>query len=195
MHSTRIATFLLGAWMACCVFMDGVAIQNLRLTSRFLSAPIAPAEAIVNSAGAEQAALLLRHFAAEQNRYFYSNWELIQIPIALVLALVVFIAAEKRIFGPLIVGMMLVLVLFQAFAITPEMGFRGRFVDFPPGSQSIGAQARVWALTQVFIGVEAAKLLLGGVATGYLFTYKSRRRSRLNAALAEEGDALRRGAG
>jgi len=185
MHSTRIATFLLGAWLACCLFMDAMAVQNQRLTGRFLTAPMEPAAAIVNNAGHEQTALLLRHFAAEQNRYYYSTWELIQIPLALLLALVVFVATDRRIIGPLIVGLMLVLVLFQAFAITPELGFRGRDVDFPPGSQSVGAQARVWALTQVFIGVEAAKLLFGGIVASYMFAFKSRRR-RSTAAVPVE---------
>ncbi len=186
MHSTRVATFLLGAWVACCVFMDVLAIQNLRLPARFLAAPIAPAAAIVQVPGADQVALLLRHFAAEQNRYFYSNWELLQIPVALVLAMVIFIATDRRIFGPFLVGLMLVLVLFQAFAITPELGFRGRDVDFPPGSNSVGAQARLWVLTQVFIGAEVAKLLFGCIAASYLFAYKSRRRSRSNASTAVE---------
>jgi hypothetical protein len=31
MHATRIATFLLGAWIGCSVCMDLLALQNLRL--------------------------------------------------------------------------------------------------------------------------------------------------------------------
>ena len=31
MHSTRIAAFLLGVWISCCVFMDLLALENLRL--------------------------------------------------------------------------------------------------------------------------------------------------------------------
>ena len=59
---------------------------------------------------------------------------------------------------------MLALVLFQ-LAIQPELTFRGREADFPPGNQSLGTQARVWALTEVWIGAESAKLLIGGLLT------------------------------
>ena len=41
-------------------------------------------------------------------------------------------------------GLMLALVLFQ-LAIRPELTFRGRAADFPPGNQALGTQARVGA--------------------------------------------------
>jgi len=186
MHSTRVATFLLGAWLACCLFLDIVAAQSVRMTARFLSAPIAPAAATLKNVGGEQAALLLRHFDAEQSRYYYANWELMQIPIVLLIAVLVFFATGRRFVGPLIAGLILILVLFQAFAITPELGFRGRETDFPPGSQNVGTQARLWALTQVFIGVEAAKLLFGGILASYIFVFKSRRRARSSVASAAD---------
>src|SRR5258708_4463736 len=121
--------------------------------------------------------LLLHHFAAEQFRYYFSLWGLIQIPGALLLALVLYFAAEKRIMPQLLCGLMLALVLFQV-AIVPELVFRGREADFPPGSQALGTQARVWVLMEIWIGAEVAKLLLGGALANYIFTYKSRRRAR-----------------
>jgi hypothetical protein len=177
MHSTRIAAFLLGAWIGCCVFMDLLALQNLRLASGVMNSAIPPAVEIIQKTGREEIALLLRYFAAEQYRYYFSTWELIQIPGALVLAGVMYFAAEKRAMPQILCGLMLVLVLFQ-LAIHPELAFRGREADFPPGSQTLGTQARVWALTEVWIGAESAKLLIGALLANYLFTYKSRRRSR-----------------
>ena len=50
--------------------------------------------------------------------------------------------------------------------------------DFPPGSLAVGPQARVWLMTQVLAGTEAAKLLIGMALAGYLFSYKSLRRMR-----------------
>lgn len=74
MHSTRIATFLLGAWIGCCVFMDLLALQNLRLANGVVSSAIPAAVEIIQKAGQEQAGLLLRYFAAEQYRYYFSTW-------------------------------------------------------------------------------------------------------------------------
>lgn len=177
MHSTRLATFLLGAWIAGCLLLDLLSLQNVRLAGQLLDSAIPPASEILQNAGREQMRLLLHHFAAEQYRYYFSLWGLIQIPGALLLAAVLYFATEKRIIPQVLCGLMLVLVLFQ-MAIDPELIYRGREADFPPGSQALGTQARGWVLTEIWIGVEVVKLLVGGVLAHYLFTYKSRRRTR-----------------
>ena len=177
MHSTRFAAFLLGAWIGCCIFMDLLALQNLRLVNGVVNSATPPAAAMIQKLEPEQARLLLRYFAAEQYRYYFSTWGWIQIPGALLLAGVLYFAAEKRAMPQILCGLMLVLVLFQ-LAIHPELEFRGREADFPPGSQTLGTQARVWALAEVWIGAESVKLLIGGLLASYMFTYRSRRRSR-----------------
>jgi len=160
--------------------MDLLALQSLRLVGRAIdsASPAAPMVTdIIRKNGQEQIALLLRHFAAEQYRYYFSSWELIQIPGALLLAAVLYLAAGKRWIPQILCGLMLALVLFQ-LAIHPELTFRGREADFPPGNQMLGTQARVWALTEVWIGAESAKLLIGGLLTALMLTHKSRRRLR-----------------
>ena len=177
MHSTRVATFLLGAWIGCCVFMDLLALQNLRLAARAINSASPVVADIIRKSGQEQITLLLRHFAAEQYRYYFSTWELIQVPGALLVAAVLYLAAGRRWIPQMLCGLMLALVLFQ-LAIQPELTFRGREADFPPGNQALGTQARVWALSEVWIGAESAKLLIGGLLTVLMFSHKSRRRSR-----------------
>ena len=175
MHSTRIAAFLLGAWIGCCIFVDLMVLQNPRLASSALESASPPAVLIIQKLGRDEASLLLRYFAEEENRFYFSIWEMFQIPTALVLGAVLYFAAEKRAMPQILCGLMLVLVLFQ-LAIQPEFSYRGREADFPPGSQTLGTKARVWALTEVWIGAEAAKLLIGALLASYLFSYKSRRR-------------------
>lgn len=176
MHSTRIATFLLGAWIGCCIFLDLLALENLRLASGVLNSATPPAAEIIQKSGREEMALLLRYFAAEQYRHYFSTWELIQIPGALLLGGVLYFAAEKRAFPQILCGLMLALAVFQ-LAITPEWAYRGREADFPPGSQTLGTEARMWALSEVWIGAESAKLLIGALLAAHLVTYKSRRRA------------------
>ena len=178
MHSTRVATFLIGAWIACSIFLGWIGLRNVSLAGSLLTNSTPQAAEILNGLGPEKAALLLRHFASEQNRYYFSMWGLMQIPMALVLAVVLYAAAEKRVVPLVVCGSMLVLVLFQYFAVTPEYTYRGREADFPPGSLALGTQARVWLMTQVLAGTEAAKLLIAMVLAGYLFTYKSLKRVR-----------------
>jgi len=175
MHSTRIAAFLLGAWIGCCIYVDLMVLQNPRLASSALESASPPAVLIMQKLGRDEASLLLRYFAEEENRFYFSIWEMFQIPTALVLGAVLYFAAEKRAMPQILCGLMLVLVLFQ-LAIQPEFSYRGREADFPPGNQTLGTKARVWALTEVWIGAEAAKLLIGALLASYLFSYKSRRR-------------------
>jgi hypothetical protein len=177
MHSTRVATFLLGAWISCCVFMDLLTLQNLRLAGAAINSASPIVADIIRKSGQEPIALLLRHFAAEQFRRYFSTWELIQIPAALLLAGILYFAAGKRWIPQMLCGLMLALVLFQ-LAIQPELAFRGREADFPPGNRALGTQARVWALTEVWVGAESAKLLMGGLLTALMIGHKSRRRSR-----------------
>ncbi len=170
MHATRIATFLLGAWIGCCVGIDLLALQSLRLVGRAIDSAGPFAADMIRKSGqarTSQIALLLRHFSAEQYRYYFSTWETIQIPGALLVAGVLYLAAGKRWIPQILCGLMLALVLFQ-LAIQPELTFRGRAADFPPGNQMLGTQARVWALTEVWLGAESAKLLIGGLLDGYL---------------------------
>jgi hypothetical protein len=183
MHSSRVGAFLLGAWLGCSVFLAVLAVQNVRFAGRLASGPIPPAAQIINDAGPEQGKLLLRHFAWEQNRFYFTNWEMFQMPVAIVLALFLYLTTDRRILPPVLCGLMLALVMFEYFAITPEFIYRGREADFPPGSQAFGAEARAWVLTEVLIGAEAAKLLIGGVLASYLFSYRSRkvRKTRVSA--------------
>ena len=177
MHSTRVAAFLLGAWIGCCVFLDLLAFQNLRLVGAAINSASPAVADIIRKTGQEQIALLLRHFAAEQYRYYFPAWERIQIAAALLVAAVLYWSVGKRWIPHMLCGLMLALVLFQ-LAIQPELTYLGRQADFPPGSQSLGTQARVWALTEVWIGAESVKLLIGGLLTAVLIRHKSRTRSR-----------------
>ena len=178
MHFSRVGTFLLGAWIGCSLFLAVLAFENVRFAGRLAAGSIPPATEIMNATGPEQAKLLLRHFAWEQNRFYFTDWERFQMPVAVMLGLFLYLTTDRRILPPILCGLMLVLVMFEYFAITPEFIYRGREADFPPGSLAFGAEARVWLLTEVLIGAEVAKLLIGGVLASYLFAYRSRRKVR-----------------
>ena len=189
MHATRIATFLLGAWIGCCLLVGALAFENVLLTDRLLASPLTQADEVIKIAGPSQARLLLHHFAAEEYRMYLSEWGLLQIGIALTTAAVVYFAADRRILPVTMCGLMLVLVLFQYFAIAPELAFRGRESDFPPASLAVGAATRRRAMMEVYAGAEAVKLLIGGILASYIFSFKSRRRVRQIDEQMEAGRA------
>lgn len=186
MHSSRIATFLFGVWLGCSILLGALQFENLRMSQRLLENPIPPAAKMIEPWGKNDVGLLLHHFAWEQDRAYLQNWELLQIPLGLAIAGVLFIATDRRRMPQVLCGLMLVLVLFEHYGITPELIYRGRVSDFPPEASAFGNQARLWMLIEVYVGAEIAKLLIGGIATAYLFAYRSRRRLRRTDRIEDE---------
>lgn len=175
MHTRRISTFLLGAWIAGCLFIAFVSVQNLRTPSLVLNTPLDPVAKMMQQIGWEQISALLRHAAAEQTRHYTALWIDAQFLLSLLLLGCLAMATQKRILPLALCGMMIVVVLFQ-FRIWPEMIYQGRATDFPPGSNQVGEMTRYWALQQVYFGAEIIKLLCGGVLGSYLFVFHTRHR-------------------
>ena len=80
---------------------------------------------------------------------------------------------------------MLAIVLFQFVAVTPELAYRGRDADFPPGNRTFAIQARLWTMQEAYIALETVKLLMGGVLVSYLFAYQVESRRRRKADVVD----------
>jgi hypothetical protein len=176
-RSTRIVTFLLGAWIAGCLFVDLTALQNLRLAGQMMNTAIPAAAEILQGAPRDKMTDLLHHFASEQYRYYFSVWGWLQLAALLGLAGLLYFATEKRLLPQILCLVIFLLCVFQ-LAIHPELAYRGQEADFPPGSLSVPAEARHLVLLEIWGGVEVVKLLAGGALALFLFSYKSPRRSR-----------------
>lgn len=177
MHTRRISTFILGAWIAGCIFMAFVSLQNLRAPSLVMTVPLPPVAAMTKQLGWEQMSALLRHASAEQTRHDSRLWIQAQLFVGVVLGVCLMLATQKRVAPLALCGVMLILVLFQ-LRLNPELTYQGRETDFPPGSTAVGAVTRYLALQQVHFAVEIVKLLVGGVLASYLFVFRTNRRGR-----------------
>ncbi len=158
--------------------MGFIEIQDLRSPALVLEAPVPPAAKMIQTLGQDQARLLLRHLAAQQSRHDSYLWEMWQFPLGVAVFLCLLFAKPRRILPMLLCALMVGLLLFRHMIITPELAYRGPETDFPPGNAALGPMARLWAMQQVYAGVEIAKLLLGGALAGYLFFLRVPRRSR-----------------
>jgi hypothetical protein len=169
--------------------MSFLALQNLNSAELILNAPAPQVAKMIRALGQDQAELLLHHFSAEQNRRYFFVWEQVQIWLALGLAVFLYLATQRKIFPLALCGIMLALVLFQHIGITPELSYRGRETDFPPGNAAFGAMKRVLILTQLFIGTELVKLVTGGILVSYLVVFRARKRStRRDVDLVDDAD-------
>jgi hypothetical protein len=177
-HTRRISTFLLGAWILGCVLMAYISVRSLESPGIVLNSPPEPVAEIVKKLGYDTTAQFVRHAVMEQTRRITYTWEEGQMVLALALGGCLFMATQRRIFPLVLCGMMLVLVAFQHVALSPEIAYRGRAADFPPGSVDIGTVTRLLALQQAYFGVEVVKLLAGGLLASYLFVFRTQRRVR-----------------
>jgi hypothetical protein len=157
--------------------------ENLRFTASLLSTPSDQAAEMIKKTGPQQnVQILMRYQAAEQNRRYSDIWEEAQFGLALVLGGCLFLGTQRRIFPLVFCGLMLLMVTFEHLGVGPELAYRGREADFPPGDATTGVLIRVYALDQVYAWVEGTKLVLGTLLSGYLFIFRARRtRKQINA--------------
>jgi len=191
-HTRRISAFLLGAWIAGCLFMSFINVQNLGTPSLVLISPPEPVAKMIEQLGWEQMSALVRHTAAEQTRHYTTRWIEAQLPLGLILLLCLAMATQKRVLPLVLCGMMLLAVLFE-LRISPELIYRGRETDFAPGGAAVDPMTRYWALEQLYFGAEIVKLLSGCILASYLFVFRtSRRHKDTLAAVAERPRYLAR---
>lgn len=166
-------------------------LENFRSPNLVLSSPVPAEGKMIEKLGMDETRMLLRHLAMEQSRSYLTIWEDAEMALGVLLLLLLLVSSQTRIFPLIMAGAMLILVLFQHFAILPEIIYQGREADFPPGSVNFAIQAQVWTLGQIYLGVEAVKLLVCGVLSSYLFVFyapNSRSRRRSSAARTIEVD-------
>jgi len=158
MHRHRIAAFLAGCLIMGSAFMIFVATQNFGTVDRVLAAPPDEATQMFQTLGPENARLLLRYLAGEENRLFFVSWEWAQIALGLALTAVLLLAIKNRLLAGM-AGAMLIIALFQRFRVTPEMIALGRLVDFGGGAGS-AAYSQFWRLHGLYGVLEVLKLVL-----------------------------------
>jgi len=166
MHRHRVAAFLAGCLIMGSLFMIFVATQNFGAVDRVLATPPHEATQMFQTLGPENARLLLRYLAGEENRLFFTTWELAQIALGGLLTAVLLFAIKNRLLAGL-TGAMLILALFQHFRVTPEMIALGRLVDFGGGASS-AAYSQFWRLHGLYGVLEVVKLMLLIVVAGIL---------------------------
>src|SRR5580692_1003254 len=155
MHRHRIAAFLAGCLILGSLFMIFVATQNFATVDRVLAAPPHEATQMFQTLGPENARLLLRYLAGEENRLFFTTWEVTQIALGALVTVILLLAIKSRLLSGM-TGAMLIVALFQRFRVTPEMIALGRMVDFGGGAGS-AAYGEFWKLHALYGVLEVAK--------------------------------------
>lgn len=190
MHFRRLASLILGAWLAGCVFMDMVATQNFHAVDRMLaSPPAAAAKQIQEMGGPGQARVLLRYQASEINRLFFENWERVQLFLGFLLFMIFLFGSNSGKFSLFCSVAMLLIVVAERFAMTPFMIRLGRAIDFPPADAVSSQRSQFWALHTAYSATEMVKIAIGAALAVKLVLWAGRKsRVRDKIDLVDEPD-------
>lgn len=166
--------------------MDMVATQNFRSVDRLLAKPAPQAAQQLEKLGPGAARVLLRHQISEQNRWYFETWGFAEVAIGAALLMVLIFGSAESNFSLLLALLMLLIAIVQRFALTPQIVFLGRIIDWIPVDQPSPERSRFWMLHHAFVGLELLNWALGFFLTAKLL-FRSRRRSGdRDAELAEQ---------
>jgi hypothetical protein len=175
-HFRRLACLLLGAWLAGGVLVDTVVIENFRSVDRLLSRPAAPAATLIAKLGPAPARMLLRHEVSEQNRWNFETWGLVSAACGVMLIMLLLFASTESKSTLLLALLMFLVAVLQRFALTPEMVFLGRIIDWIPADHPSPERSTFWMLHTAFVGLDLLNLALG-LVLGAKLVLRHRRRA------------------
>jgi hypothetical protein len=160
MHYRRLASFLMGAWLAAGALLDFCVIQNFRAVDRFLETSGASAATQVHSLGGRaEARTFLRLEVAELNAFLFEQWEIFQFVFGIaIIGVFIFGGGEAPRAALILTILMLGILSVQRFYLTPEITRLGR----------LPIDAHFWMLHGISSGLELLKLALGLVAASTL---------------------------
>lgn len=188
MHTRRLASFLLGGWIAGSFFVIFIAIQNFQGIDQLLETRLEPLAKLLDKVGRDNARALLRHQAAQLNDHLFQRWEQIQIVLGMVLIGCLIFATHRRMMPILLASLMLAMVVFLEIAISPEIAWLGRGIEFLAPAAAADQGRRLHAMQQIYGATEAAKLIVGGILAAYLFVFRVGPRSRKEVHPVDHAD-------
>jgi len=176
MHHRRLATLLLGAWLAGSLFMADVATGNFRAINQVLESPAPVMTESLDTVGADKVRMILRMLAAEQNRRHFERWEWAQIALGLGLALTLVFGTHPGRITLGVCGLLLVLVVVQRWLLSPELATSTKALELLNPNEISAEKARFEIYHRVYSGIELAKIGLAVGLAARLLLYRSRRR-------------------
>jgi hypothetical protein len=156
----RLAAILLGVWLGAGIFADIAVTQNFQTVDRFLPAPGSVATSVeLNRIGRDQARVILRRNAGEENNYIFENWERAEIVLGVCLLTTLFFGERPQKLMLAAALAMWLIVAVQHFVLSPEVTEMGRkMADLP---DDMALSKRFWMFHGIYSGSEILKLLVG----------------------------------
>jgi len=155
--------------------MQWISTENYRAVDRLLESGNPAATLQFRNLGPAAIRQVLRYQVAEQNRYYFEAWEILQIMLGSLFFFFLLFGTREDKFSLLMALLMVLAVVVQRFFITPELSALGRVLDFVPGYVSHPDSRKLAILQSAYRAVELTKLGIGVLLVARLIV--GRRRS------------------
>lgn len=146
MHTRRVGAFLVGAILLGTVLMPFILTQSVMTAERILGSPAPQVQKEFEEIGPEVMRQILRHQALELNRHITESWEVMQIGLAGALLATSLLTSHRSRFVMGGAAVILGLVLYMHFGLTPHISSVSRSYDFLPVTAAARERAAVKAL-------------------------------------------------
>jgi len=185
MHSRRIASFLLGAWLAGSLIAAVACLNSVGSVDEAMASSDTTARQVIARAERDGARMLLRSLTAVANARLLSGWELAQAPIGVLLMIALVVERPTRILVALPL-VMLLLVGFEHVLVLPEIAWLSQALAFLRDAEGGAQRSRLDNLQRFYVFAEAIKLLLGVALAVLLFVMRTGRRGSRSPSRARD---------
>lgn len=179
MHTRRLASLLLGAWLMGGLLVAFVTYTGGQTAEALLASPPAPFQKVIDTlGGVEEARPVVRYALAEFDRTIVPFWEYVEIGLGAALIIALIFGMARRWLPVLVATLMVAITIFIRIALTPELIYLGRILDFLPIYESLEQRTRQNALHTAHLGLQGVTLFLGLFLMLYILRFKVKRKWR-----------------
>src|SRR5262245_5573594 len=168
MHTRRVGAFLIGAWLLGSIVVAYVATQSLAMTDRILSNPPVAITRELDYLGRDMSRMIFRYHAAQTNRHVFESWHVLQLGLLAAFLATSLLTSHRS--NALIAAsaFMIVLVVVQAFYLTPILNGLSRSFDFLAPGAGTTDREHFQSYHRVYMTLEILKFVAALVMTGRL---------------------------
>ncbi len=172
--------------------MGWVAIHNIGSVEPILKQSDRQLQREIKDIGYDRVKTLLRFEAAELNRYYFYNWEWVQLLLAIIATVILLDATGGNKLTMIMMAGIILMLLVQHFLIGPEILELGRGLDFAPTDQMLDERRAFRTFHTYYTSIEAIKFVLIGIISVRMLLHgssgKRRRRSGGKVEVVDDAD-------
>ena len=161
MHFRRLASLLLGGWLAGSLVMLAFAARNVRVVDELVRTPAKEARDVMVKLQEAELRMLMNYHGETVNRWACRTWEITQLVLGPALLLSLFFSASSKRYTMILCLMMIFSAAFQHWFLTPKVDQLTQAAVFIKPDQLSVQRDQLRIMQTGYTTTETLKLSLG----------------------------------